>query len=257
VVDTARKSLARLGIGSEPGDDRRDGASDYDGSRVSTRRRRRRYSDESTDDDYHRSSRGDPGDDGRHRSYHDEPDDRSYRPRRKERAKSDHGSDSDLGYSSDDERRARKLKGKQVITTGLAAIASIHAAHGVYKSMENRKTRQLAVKAGKMTPQQARSLKSKAVLEDAASVGLACLGVKGAVSELKEAKDLSHELRTFKAEKRMRHDRRIERRTSLKNGYRRRRGMNWTSPSSPQPTRERSRPREEGSHAESLPPSPR
>ena len=85
------------------------------------------------------------------------------------------------------------MRGKQIITTGLATVASIRAAHGVYQSMEKRKTRQKAVKAGTMSPQEAKALKSKAILEDAASVGLAALGVKGAISELKEAREQSHE----------------------------------------------------------------
>lgn len=255
VVDTARRSLAKLGIGGEADDDRRGDASDYGGSRVS--RRHRRYSDESPEDDYRRSSRRDP-DERRHRgNYDDEPDDRPYRPRRKGRAESDAGSGTDLGDSSDDERAARKMRGKQMITTGLAAVATIHAAHGVHQSIGNRKTRQLAVKAGKMTPQQARALKSKAILEDAASVGLAALGVKGAISELKEAKNLSHECRAFHAERRQRHDRRLERqRSAMGGGYRRRRSENWNSSSNPRTIRDQSVRRNGESYAETLPPSP-
>ena len=245
VVDGARRSLAKLGIGHDPDD-----ASDHSGSRNS--RRHRRYSDESDDDYRRRPSRREPDD----RDYYvdDEYDDRSYRPHRKGRARSADSS-TDLGDSSDDERRARKMRGKQIITTGLATVASIHAAHGVYQSMEKRKTRQLAVKAGTMSPQQAKALKSKAILQDAASVGLAALGVKGAISELKEAKDQSHECKLFRAEKQHRHNRRIERQRRLNDGYQRRRAENWEPLSAPQAFRTR-RDNDE-SYAETLPPSPR
>lgn len=248
VVDSARRSLAKLGIGDGPDD-----ASEYGGSRSS--RRRRRYSDES-DDDYRRPSRRE-ADDRRYRYEDDYEDDRSYRPRRSRRDRSVGGSESDLGDSSDDERHGRKMRGKQIITTGLATIASIHAAHGVYQSMGKRKTRQKAVKAGTMSPNQARALKSKAILEDAASVGLAALGVQGAISELKEAKEQSHECKLWKIEKQQRHDRRVERQRQIRDGYRRRRVENWESPSAPQPIRSRSLRRGDESYAETLPPSPR
>lgn len=250
VVDTARRSLAKLGIGGEPDD-----ASSHGGSRSS--RRHRRYSDE--DDDYdRRPSRRDVDDrDDRRYRYDDDGDDRSYRPRRRGRNRSEDGSDTDLGDSSDDERRARKMRGKQIITTGLATVASIHAAHGVYQSMEKRKTRQKAVKAGTMSPQEAKALKSKAILEDAASVGLAALGVKGAISELKEAREQSHECKLFKTEKQRRHDRRVERQRRLNDGCRRRRVENWSSPSALEPIRTRSFRPEDESYAETLPPSPR
>lgn len=252
VVDTARKSLAKLGIGGEPDD-----ASSHGGSRSS--RRHRRYSD-NDDDYYRRPSRRDVADrDDRHYRYHDDDDgdDQSYRPRRRGRDRSENGSETDLGDSSDDERRARKMRGKQIITTGLATVASIHAAHGVYQSMGKRKTRQKAVKAGTMSSQEAKALKSKAILEDAASVGLAALGVKGAISELKEAREQSHECKLFKTEKQRRHDRRVERQRGLNNGYRRRRVENWSSPSGPEPIRTRGFRPEDESYAETLPPSPR
>ncbi|SPN97806.1 uncharacterized protein DNG_01318 [Cephalotrichum gorgonifer] len=258
VVDGARRGLAKLGFGSEPADDRRrDDASDYGGSRVS--RRNRHYSDESDDDDYddkrHHSSRRDR-ESRRHRGYDDEAEDRSARHRRKERARSDAGSSTDLGDSEEDERQARKIRGKQIITTGLASLATIHAAHGMYQSIGNRKTRELAVKAGKMSPTDARALKSKAIVQDAASVSLAVLGVKGALEELKEARDKSYQCRRFKAEKQARHDRRVARQRSVRDGHRRTRSNNWASPSAVLPTRERSVGRNGESYAETLPPSP-
>jgi hypothetical protein len=74
------------------------------------------------------------------------------------------------------------MRGKQVLTAGLAAVATIHAAHNVYQSVEKRNARHKAVKEGAMSPEEAHKLKMKARLQDAASVGIAALGIKGAVS---------------------------------------------------------------------------
>ncbi|ROW11388.1 hypothetical protein VMCG_01085 [Cytospora schulzeri] len=196
VVDKARRGLARIGLGK--GEDE----SEYSEPRGS--RRGGRY-----DDDI--ESR-----DSRYRDDYD--DDRSYRTRSRSRGPprsrtSSRGSlsDSDLGDSDEDEKRAKKMRGKQLITTGLAAVATIHAAHNVYQSMEKRNTRHKAVKEGRLSPEEAKKLKSKALLQDAASVGIAAMGIKGAISELKEAREMSHEVAEFKHEKEERHKRRKER----------------------------------------------
>ena len=228
VVDKARNSLAKLGIGSGAGalaasdDDRRRTQDDFDdrGSR-----RSRRYSDDMYDDDY-RSNRG-----GR-----DYEDDRSYRSGRRDRSRrrggrSDYGSDTDLGDSSEDEKRARKMKGKQLLTTGLAAVATIHAAHGVYQSMEKRNARQKAVREGRLSPAEAKKLKTKAMMQDAASVGIAALGVKGAIDEMKEAKNLTNECKEFQVEKAHRHERREEKRKRLSRSVGRRRADSWSTAS--------------------------
>ncbi|PKS07881.1 hypothetical protein jhhlp_006489 [Lomentospora prolificans] len=214
VVDSARRSLAKFGIGSDPDADRRDNGSDHDGSRSS--RRHRRYDDDEDDDyddDYRRSSRKGRDDRYSSRRYDgDEADDR-YRSRRS--ARSDAGSSTDLGDSSDDERRAKKLRGKQIITSGLAAVAAIHAAHGVYENMGKRVRQNIAVKEGRITAKRAQELQAKAVLKDTAKIGLAALGVKGALAEFKAAKNTSQECRAFREEKQRRHERRLERRRRL------------------------------------------
>jgi len=71
----------------------------------------------------------------------------------------------------------------------LATVATIHAAHNVYASMEKRKARQKAVAEGEMSPEEAKKLKSKATMQDMASIGIAALGIKGAVSEWKEMQE--------------------------------------------------------------------
>jgi hypothetical protein len=234
VVDTARKSLAKLGIGKGPEDRDRDRRRDYsdddDYSRSS--HRPRRYSDDEYDGD---RSRDDPG-----RSRRGEYDEDASHDRRRggSRRGSEAGSESDLGDSDEDKKRARRMRGKQILTTGLAAVATIHAAHEVYQSVEKRQARKKAVKEGRLSPEEAKKLKTKALLQDAASVGIAALGIKGAISELKEAKELSHECKEFQEEKARRHARRLERLKQANSGSDgRRRDDNWSSPNSPRSDR--------------------
>ncbi|KUI54068.1 hypothetical protein VP1G_01368 [Cytospora mali] len=197
VVDKARRGLARIGLGK--------GEDESEISEPRGSRRGGRY-----DDDY--DSR-----DSRYRDDYD--DDRSYRaasrtrgaPPRSRASSRGSLSSSDLGDSDEDEKRAKKMRGKQLITTGLAAVATIHAAHNVYQSMEKRNARHKAVKEGRLSPEEAKKLKSKALLQDAASVGIAAMGIKGAISELKEARELSHEVTEWQHEKEERHKRRAER----------------------------------------------
>ncbi|OAQ91547.1 hypothetical protein VFPFJ_03287 [Purpureocillium lilacinum] len=223
VVDKARNSLAKLGIGggavAAADDHRRRDQDDFDDRGSS--RRSRRYSDDEYDDD-----RGH----GRSRGYEYESE-RSHRgsrrdsSRRRGGSRSGYGSESDLGDSDEDEKRQRKMRGKQILTTGLATVATIHAAHGVYQSMEKRRARQKAVKEGRLSPAEAKKLKTKAIMQDAASVGIAALGIKGAIGEMKEAKEMTHECKEFKEEKARRHERREMRRQqgrSLRDGSSRR-----------------------------------
>ncbi|KAL2129985.1 hypothetical protein VTI74DRAFT_7029 [Chaetomium olivicolor] len=234
VVDAARRRLAKVGIGNGPDDDDRDRR---DRSRSRSRDRRRDY------DDYDGSSRS-----RRHRDdYDDYPKDRrrrvyddrgSDRDRSRPRRRGSSVSSSDLGDSDEDRKRSKKLRGKQIVTTGLAAVATIHAAHSVYQSMEKRHLRKKAVKEGMLSEEQAEKLKNRAILQDAAAVGIAALGIKGAISEVKEANEMRHEMREWKKEKEERHRRRLERQRQLANSggggssteqLGRRRADNWSS----------------------------
>jgi hypothetical protein len=130
------------------------------------------------------------------------------------------------------------MKGKQLLTTGLAAVATIHAAHGVYQSVEKRAARQKAVKEGRLSPAEAKKLKTKAMMQDAASVGIAALGVKGAIDEFKQVRNISHECSEFQLAKALRHQRREEKRKLLHEGGSveggsssgRRRAESWAAP---------------------------
>jgi len=103
------------------------------------------------------------------------------------------------------------MKGKQLLTAGLASVATIHAAHNVYQSMEKRDARRKAVAEGDMTLEEARKLKAKATLQDVASIGIAALGIKGAFSEIKEANQMRLDCRNLRQEKEERHQRRLQR----------------------------------------------
>lgn len=104
-------------------------------------------------------------------------------------------SDSDLGSSSDDEKAHKRSKKKMYLTGGLASVATIHAAHTVYQSMEKREARRKQLREGEIGPQEAKREKNKARLQDAASIGIAALGIKGAYSEWREMKDANQEMK--------------------------------------------------------------
>jgi hypothetical protein len=242
VTDYARKSLAALGIGGAAGaadDHDRRRSEVVEETRVHKSSRRRHGSDDDYDDRRgsprdvgYAQSRGDPYGDSRYADSRSSVgggsrngggrrnDARARDGRRNRRVAEGKGSESEssLGSSSGDEKRIKKMKGKQLITAGLATVATIHAAHNIYQSMEKREARHKAVQEGEMTPEEARKLKAKATLQDAASVGIAALGIKGAISEIKEANEMRHECREFREKKEERHKKRLERQKKPGNG---------------------------------------
>ena len=125
---------------------------------------------------------------------------------------------SDVCSSSEDERRTKKMKGKEYLTAGLAAVATIHAAHSVYSSMEARDKRHMEVEKGELTPEEARKKKNKARIQDAAAIGIAALGIKGAYSEWQEVQENRHELAEQQEERKKRHEKRVKRLERQSNG---------------------------------------
>ena len=117
---------------------------------------------------------------------------------------------SSMSDSSADERKSKTLGRKELITGGLASVATIHAAHSVYQSVHARKVRQKAVREGKISPEAARKKKNKDRLQDAARVGIAALGIRGAISEWKELKESREEHLKFEAERQKRHEKRLQ-----------------------------------------------
>lgn len=96
-----------------------------------------------------------------------------------------------------------------VLTAGLASVATIHAAHSVYESIEKREKRHKLVAEGEMSPEEARKLRNKNRLQDAASVGIAALGIKGAISEWKEMNEQRLECSEFDKKRKERHEKRL------------------------------------------------
>ena len=106
----------------------------------------------------------------------------------------DRSSSSD--YSSEEEmKKQRKMHTKELITAGFASVATVHAAHTLYQTRDKRVKRLKKVREGTMAPEEARKLEKKGYLQDAASVGIAALGIKSAYDEWKETKETRDEYR--------------------------------------------------------------
>lgn len=116
------------------------------------------------------------------------------------RGKRDSSTDSES--TTDMEEKRKKLRGKELLTAGLASVATIHAAHGVYSSMVASEKRRKLVAEGEMTAEQARKQKSKNMLQDAAAVGIAALGIKSAFSEWKEMNENRHSVKELEQRRR-------------------------------------------------------
>jgi len=108
--------------------------------------------------------------------------------------------------TSEEERRHKKMRTKELLTAGLATVATIHAAHSLYEGMEGAKERRKALAEGEITPEEAKRRKAKSRFQDLAAVGLAALGIKGAVSQWMEMRKKHQECIEFekKAEERRR-----------------------------------------------------
>ena len=128
-------------------------------------------------------------------------------------------SESSSESSEELENQRKKMRGKELLTAGLASIATIHAAHGVYQSMKGSENRHKLVQEGEMSPEEARKKRSKAWLQDAAAVGIAALGIKGAYSEWKEMNEQRHSVKELEERRAQRQKRNQERRERLKREF--------------------------------------
>ncbi|KAJ5408070.1 hypothetical protein N7509_001953 [Penicillium cosmopolitanum] len=109
--------------------------------------------------------------------------------------------DSDLELAQMKRKMEKKMDRDVLLTSGLATAATVHAAHKVYGSVNKRKQRAAQLEDGEITADEARKERIKANTIDAASIGLAALGIKGAYGEWKEANDNRKETQNFKHER--------------------------------------------------------
>jgi hypothetical protein len=72
---------------------------------------------------------------------------------------------------------------------------------------------------GKITPEEARKRKSKNMLQDAAAVGIAALGIKSAFSEWKEVNESRHEKHELAARRRKKAKAKKRREQEMRQGY--------------------------------------
>jgi hypothetical protein len=152
--------------------------------------------------------------------------------RRRNASSSSSSSDtSSLGSSTDEEKQIHKMQRKKWITGALASIATIHAAQKVYKSIENHDNRILDVQSGKMSPEEAHKKARSARWQDAAAIGIAALGIRGAISEWNDVtqEHAEHKEMMEKREehhkKRLEHERRL--RAKQRGGYYKGRDGEW------------------------------
>lgn len=211
ITDYARNGLASFGIGKAASDneDKRHrggtrGIEDYDDEYRQRNNGPDGYSD-TRDVGNPQKPLPLPADEGSHvRNGYD------YGPHRT--GDPDTDSDSDLGSSSGEEKERKKGTGKQLLTAGLATIATIHAGHSIWQSAEKHEMRVKELKKGEITKTEAKKQRNRGYLQDAASVGIAALGIKGAMSEWMEMKESKEEHEKEK-EKFLRHkDKRAARR---------------------------------------------
>jgi hypothetical protein len=142
-----------------------------------------------------------------------EGNDRSSKNKSKKEESSDHDSGSDESteiHSSEDERRQKHMRAKELLTAGLAAVATVHAASGVYNSMEARDKRMEKVRNGTMSPEEARKEKTKALVQDFAAVGVAALSIKGAMAKWKGASQVHQTRKQHKLERAERQVKKLE-----------------------------------------------
>jgi len=132
------------------------------------------------------------------------------RSRRGKSSSSSSSSSSDLGSSTDERHEMKKMRRKKWITAGLATVATIHAASGVYSSIENHDKRIIAVQEGTLSPEEAHKEARTARWKDAAAIGIAALGIKGAMSEWKETAEEHEEHKKICEQHELAHKKRLE-----------------------------------------------
>lgn len=139
---------------------------------------------------------------------------------RSKRSSSKSTSDSeDLGSTTEDERRCREANRKKWLASGLAAVATVHAAAGVYNKLEASDKRHRQVLAGELAPEEAKKKRNRGRWQDAASIGVAALGIRSALNEWYEVEEKQEEHKKYLQEREERHRRRMEKQKRAKERY--------------------------------------
>ena len=151
--------------------------------------------------------------------------------RRRGSSSSSSSSSSSLDSSTEEEKKCRKIQRKKWITAALASVATIHAASKVYSSIEAHDKRIQNVNEGKLSPDDARKQQRATRWQDAAAIGIAALGIKGAVSEWNEVSSEHNEHREMLRQREEHHKKRLEqerrRRARESGGYYKGRDGRW------------------------------
>ncbi|EXJ64965.1 hypothetical protein A1O7_01304 [Cladophialophora yegresii CBS 114405] len=130
---------------------------------------------------------------------------------RRRRSSSSSSSSSSLVSSTEEEKTIHKMQRKKWITAALASVATIHAASKVYSSIESHDKRMEKVREGKLSPEEAHKQQRASRWQDAAAIGIAALGIKGAVSEWNEVSEEHNQHKELLSQKEEHHKRRLER----------------------------------------------
>lgn len=155
----------------------------------------------------------------------------SGRSRRRRGSSSSSSSDSSLLSSTEEEKKCRKLQRKKWLTAALASVATIHAASKVYNSIEAHDKRIQKVQAGKLSPEDAHKEQRASRWQDAAAIGVAALGIKGAVGEWNEVSEEHMQHKELLTQREEHHKKRMERerrrRARERGGYYKGRDGHW------------------------------
>lgn len=156
---------------------------------------------------------------------------RSHASRRRRGSSSSSSDSSSLCSSTEDEKNVKKMQRKKWITAAFASVATIHAATKVYGSIEAHDKRIQDVALGKMSPDEAHKKQKTARWQDAAAIGIAALGIRGALSEWNEVNEEHHQHKEMMEKKEMHHKKRLEaerrKRAQQRGGYYKGRDGEW------------------------------
>ncbi|KAH0551065.1 hypothetical protein GP486_007585 [Trichoglossum hirsutum] len=111
------------------------------------------------------------------------------------------GGSGDEMSATDEEGKRRKLRGKELLQAGVATVATLHAAHGIYARMEASGRRHEARKKGEIPQEENRREKAKAQAQDLASLGLAIYSAHGVMKNWEAMASRHGERREFDRQK--------------------------------------------------------